>query len=109
VQPHKVFGRKGNDLTVELPVTFAEAALGSHVQVPTLNGAVTLKVPSGTPSGKTFRVRGKGAPAKSGTGDLLVTVKVDVPKKLSREQKDLLRQLQEAERRSPRSGLGVEG
>jgi molecular chaperone DnaJ len=109
VQPHKVFGRKGNDLTIELPVTFAEAALGSNVQVPTLNGSVTLKVPSGTPSGKTFRVRGKGAPAKSGTGDLLVTVRVDVPKKLSREQKDLLRQLQEAERKSPRSGLGVEG
>jgi molecular chaperone DnaJ len=108
VQPHRVFGRKGNDLTVELPVTFSEAALGAGVQVPTLNGPVTLKVPSGTPSGKTFRVRGKGAPAKSGTGDLLVTVKVDVPRKLSREQKDLLRQLQETERRSPRSALGVD-
>jgi molecular chaperone DnaJ len=109
VQSHKVFGRKGNDLTVELPLSFPEAALGSNVQVPTLNGPVTLKVPSGTPSGKTFRVRGKGAPAKSGAGDLLVTVKVDVPRKLSREQKDLLRQLQEAERRSPRSAFGVEG
>ena len=66
VQPHKVFGRKGNDLTVDLPVSFSEAALGSNVQVPTLNGPVTLKVPSGTPTGKTFRVRGKGAPTKNG-------------------------------------------
>jgi molecular chaperone DnaJ len=108
VQPHKVFGRKGNDLTVDLPVTYPEAALGSNVQVPTLNGPVTLKVPAGTPSGKTFRVRGKGAPATHGQGDLLVTVKVDVPKKLSREQKDLLRQLQDAERESPRRALGVD-
>jgi molecular chaperone DnaJ len=109
VQPHKVFGRKGNDLTIDLPVSISEAALGSNVQVPTLNGPVTLKVPSGTPSGKTFRVRGKGAPTKSGTGDLLVTVQVDVPRKLSRQQKDLLRQLQEAERESPRRPLGVDG
>ena len=109
VQPHNVFGRRGNDLTVDLPVSFSEAALGSNVQVPTLNGPVTLKVPSGTPSGKTFRVRGKGAPTKNGTGDLLVTVQVDVPKRLSRQQKDLLRRLQEAERESPRRALGVDG
>src|SRR5205085_1341300 len=108
VQPHRTFGRKGNDLTVELPVSYPEAALGANVHVPTLNGPVTLKVPAGTPSGKTFRVRGKGAPARGGHGDLLVTVKVDVPHKLSREQKDLLRRLQEAERESPRKPLGVE-
>src|SRR4051812_5284865 len=108
VQQHRMFGRKGNDLTVDLPVSFPEAALGANVQVPTLNGPVTLKVPSGTPSGKTFRVRGKGAPARNGQGDLLVTVRVDVPKKLSREQKDLLRQLQEGERESPRRSLGME-
>jgi len=108
VQPHEVFGRKGNDLTMDLPVSFAEAALGANVKVPTLNGPVTLKVPAGTPTGKTFRVRGKGAPTRNGAGDLLVTVKVDVPRKLSREQKDLLRQLQETERESPRRSLGVE-
>ena len=80
----------------QLPVTFPEAALGAHVQVPTMNGAVTLKVPAGTPSGKTFRIKGKGAPkAKGGHGDLLVTAQVDVPGKLSKEQKELLRQLQE--------------
>jgi molecular chaperone DnaJ len=107
VQPHPVFGRKGDDLTVDLPVTYPEAALGANVQVPTLNGPVTLKIPSGTPSGKTFRVRGKGAPKRSGHGDLLATVRVDVPRKLSREQKQLLKQLQESAGESPRSTLGV--
>jgi molecular chaperone DnaJ len=101
------FGRKGDDLTIELPVSFPEAALGAHVQVPTLNGPVTLKVPAGTPTGKTFRVRGKGGPKKSGHGDLLVTVKIDVPGKLSRDEKALLKQLQESQKESPRAKLGV--
>jgi molecular chaperone DnaJ len=107
VQPHPVFGRKGDDLTIDLPVTYPEAALGANVEVPTLNGPVTLKVPAGTPSGKTFRVRGRGAPKKNGAGDLLVTVNVDVPGKLSREEKQLLKQLGEARGESPRSRLGV--
>ena len=88
-----MFGRKGDNLTVDLPVSYPEAALGANVEVPTLNGPVTLKVPAGTPNGKTFRVRGKGAPKKGGSGDLLVTVNVDVPDKLSREEKQLLKQL----------------
>ena len=110
VTPHKLFGRKDADLTVDVPVTYSEAALGANVSVPTLNGAVTLKVPAGTPSGKTFRIRGKGAPRprKGGHGDLLATVQVDVPSKLSKEEKDLLRQLQEVQRESPRKGLGVD-
>jgi len=108
VGAHRVFGRKGDDLTVELPVSYAEAALGANVQVPTLNGAVTLKVPGGTPSGKTFRVKGKGAPKKGGTGDLLVTVRVDVPEKLSRDEKELLKQLRDNQKESPRAGLGVD-
>jgi molecular chaperone DnaJ len=108
VAPHPVFARTGNDLTLELPVTFAEAALGANVSVPTLDGPVTLKVPGGTQNGQTFRIRGKGAPRKGGHGDLLVTVKVDVPKKLSREEKQLLKQLQEIEKESPRRRLGVE-
>jgi molecular chaperone DnaJ len=108
VERHPVFGRKGDDLTVELPITYPEAALGAQVPVPTLNGPVTLKIPAGTPSGKTFRVKGKGAPRKGGHGDLLVTTRVDVPGKLSREEKDLLKQLNEARKGSPRAGLGVE-
>jgi molecular chaperone DnaJ len=107
VRPHPVFGRKGSDLTVDLPVTYPELALGAQVEVPTLNGPVTLKVPAGTASGKTFRVRGKGAPKpRGGQGDLLVTVNVDVPKRLTREQKELLERLGEAQA-SPRTDLGA--
>ncbi len=107
VRPHKVFGRRGDDLTIELPVSYSEAALGANVEVPTLDGSVKLKVPAGTPSGKTFRLKGRGAPKKGGHGDLLVTATVDVPGKLSHKERDLLKQLDEARSRSPRDGLGV--
>ena len=107
VRRHPVFGRRGDDLTVDLPITYPEAALGAHVEVPTLNGPVKLKIPAGTRSGKTFRVRGKGAPTKGGRGDLLAKVQVDVPEKLSRAEKDLLKQLREASEDSPRKRLGV--
>jgi molecular chaperone DnaJ len=108
VAPHAFFGRRANDLTVELPITFAEATLGANVDVPTLNGPVKLKVPAGTRSGQTFRVKGKGAPRKGGHGDLLVTVRVEVPRKLSREERELLKQLRELEKDSPRRHLGVD-
>jgi molecular chaperone DnaJ len=106
VTPHRLFGRRDSDLMVEVPVSFAEAALGANVDVPTLNGAVTLKVPAGTPSGKTFRIRGKGAPRpRGGHGDLLVTVKVDVPTKLTKEEKELLGRLRALQKESPRKGV----
>jgi len=81
VRPHRVFARTGDNLTLDVPVSFDEAALGAEVRIPTLSGAaVTLKVPAGTPNGRTFRVRGKGAPRSDGTlGDLLATVEVQVP------------------------------
>lgn len=81
VRPHRVFGRKGDNLTLDVPVSFDEAALGAEVKIPTLSGApVTLKLPAGTPNGRTFRVRGKGARRADGTlGDLLATVEVQVP------------------------------
>lgn len=84
VTPHRVFGRKGDNLTVDVPISFDEAALGAEIKIPTLGGApVTVKVPPGTPNGRTFRVRGKGARKKDGThGDLLATVEVQVPAKL---------------------------
>jgi molecular chaperone DnaJ len=107
VAKHPVFGRKGDDLTLDLPVTYPEAALGAQIKVPTLNGPVTLKVPAGTQSGKTFRIKGKGAPKRSGRGDLLATVRVDVPEKLSREEKKLLEELRDTAKESPRSTLGV--
>lgn len=83
VQPHPVFTAAGKDLRVTVPVTFAEAALGGTIDVPTLDGGtVQVKVPAGTPSGRTLRVRGRGISTPSGTGDLLVTVQVAVPQKL---------------------------
>ena len=105
VAAHPYFGRKGRDVTLQLPVTFAEAALGAEVEVPTLNGKpVKLKVPAGTPSGKTFRVRGKSGTDAS-KADLLVTVNVVVPSKLSKEGKALLKKLAEAEPESPREHM----
>ncbi|MDQ1721329.1 MAG: molecular chaperone DnaJ [Pseudonocardiales bacterium] len=84
VEPHPLFGRSGDDLTVTVPVTFAEAALGAQIAVPTFDGStVTLKLPAGTPSGRVLRVKGKGASRKDGSsGDLLVNVSVAVPQKL---------------------------
>jgi molecular chaperone DnaJ len=102
VGKHPLFGRSGNDLTLTVPVTFAEAALGSTVRVPTLDGAVTLKVPAGTPSGRTMRVRGRGVPAKKGAGDLLVTVEVAVPQKLSHEAREALEKFAAADDVDPR-------
>lgn len=109
VAPHPLFGRRGSDLTLDLPLTYPEAALGANLKVPTLNGSVTLKVPAGTASGRTFRIRGKGAPkSRGGTGDMLVTVNVDVPSKLSRDEKELLTRLKEIQKEPPRRHLGVE-
>jgi molecular chaperone DnaJ len=81
VSPHRLFGRKGDNLTLDVPVSFDEAALGAEIKVPTLGGTpVTLKLPPGTPNGRTFLVRGKGALRSDGTtGDLLATVRVHVP------------------------------
>ncbi len=91
VEPHELFGQRGDNLTMRVPITFGEAALGSKISIPTLDEPVTLKVPAGTESGKTFRVRGKGAPkANGGRGDLLVTVDVAVPRKLTKTQRKLL-------------------
>ena len=92
VSPHRVFGRKGDNLTIDVPVSFDEAALGAEVKVPTLGGApVTLKLPPGTPNGRTFRVRGKGATKADGSkGDLLATVEVHVPATLDPAAREAL-------------------
>ncbi|MER7908928.1 molecular chaperone DnaJ [Streptomyces sp. NPDC090109] len=98
VDAHPVFGRKDDNLTVTVPVSFTEAALGGEVKVPTLGGpAVTLKLPAGTPNGRTMRARGKGAVRKDGTrGDLLVTVEVAVPKELDDKAREALETYREA-------------
>ena len=110
VRPHPVFtqGRDG-DLTVEVPVTFPEAALGANVVVPTLDGHVTVKVPPGTQHGRMLRVRGKGGPRASGPhpprGDLLVKIGVEVPRKLSRKEREALERFAEVHEASPRAHL----
>jgi len=83
VKPHPIFSRKGENLTITLPVTFAEAALGADIKVPTLAGDdVTVRIAPGTPNGRTLRVKGRGITKGSTTGDLLVTVEVQVPKRV---------------------------
>ena len=97
IAPHPVFGQKGKDLTVKVPITFAEAALGTTVSVPTLNGKpVTVKVPAGTRSGRVFRVAGQGVQAAGKKGDLLVTFEVDVPAKLSCDERRAVEALAKA-------------
>lgn len=106
VAPSRKFGRKGNDLTLTVPITYTEAALGTKIDVPTLNGGVKVKIPAGTPTGKTFRVRGRGiSPEKGRQGDLLVTVEVAVPQKVSKEERRLLEELAEHETGDVRSHL----
>lgn len=97
VEPHPVFGRKGDHVTIEVPITYAEATLGTKLAVPTPDGKTrTIKIPAGTASGRTFRVRGQGAPTKQGgTGDLLVTTRVQIPTTLSKAQKELIESLAE--------------
>jgi molecular chaperone DnaJ len=109
VTPHEVFSVKGRDLTMTLPVTFAEAALGADVEVPTLDGtSVKVRIAPGTPTGRTLRVRGRGVPAKGGTGDLLATVEVAVPSKLTDAQREAIEALAEASAgESPRAHLEV--
>jgi molecular chaperone DnaJ len=110
VTPHRLFGRQGDDLTITVPVTFAEAALGADIRVPTLaGGSVKLRIPPGTRSGRTLRVKGKGVPARRKTGDLLVTVEVAVPQKLTDDERKAVEALAAAtDGRSPREHLGVE-
>ena len=108
VSPHPLFGRRGDDLLLRVPVTFSEATLGAEVRVPTLDSPVTLRIPPGTPHGKTLRVRGRGMPkAAGGSGDLLVTVEVVVPQTLSDEQRQAVEALAAATPANPRDHLGV--
>lgn len=109
INPHSLFGRRGDDLTLVVPVTFPELALGTEVTVPTLEGStVRLRVPPGTRSGRTFRVKGRGVKSKKGTGDLLVTVEVAVPQKLSAAERKAVEALAAAsDGTSPRAHLGV--
>ncbi len=112
VAPHPIFGRNGRNLTITVPVTFPEAALGTTITVPTLDSKVTLKVPAGTQSGKVLRVRGRGVPAGNGRnagkpGDLMVKVEVVVPTELTDEQRTAVESLAAVTDEAPR--VAVEG
>jgi molecular chaperone DnaJ len=103
VMPHPRFGRSGNNLTVTVPVSFAEAALGADIEVPTLDGdTVTLRIKAGTQSGSRHRVRDKGITTKKASGDLIVTVNVDVPTILSDQERAAIEQLAAATTVGPR-------
>ena len=110
VAEHPIFGRSGKHLTLNVPVTYPEAVLGADIKVPTLDGdPVTVRIPPGTRSGRTFRVKGRGVGPQSGPpGDLLVTVEVAVPSKLSAAERKAVEELAKLQPEvSPRSHLGV--
>jgi molecular chaperone DnaJ len=104
VEPSPLYERRGSDLVLEVPVAYPEAALGASVEIPTPDGPVSLKIPAGTESGKLLRVKGRGAPhvRGSGRGDLLARVKVTVPKKLSKAEKEALEAYDKVSRETPR-------
>ncbi len=109
VRSHEFFTRDGNNIRVHVPVAFAEAALGAQIDVPTMTGdTVKVKVPAGTPAGRTFRVKGRGVKTSKGTGDLLVTIDVVVPQNLNKEAEAAVKAFSEATKdANPRSGLAA--
>jgi molecular chaperone DnaJ len=109
VAPSPLFKRKGADLVIEVPVTYAEAALGANVEIPTPEGRISLKIPAGSEDGKLLRVKGRGAPKLNGggKGDLLARVRVSVPKKLTKAEREALENLQKVSRENPRERLAV--
>jgi molecular chaperone DnaJ len=97
VQPHAFYTRDGDNLRIHVPVTFPEAALGADIEVPTIDGdKVKVRVPAGTPSGRTLRVKGKGVKTSKATGDLLVTIDVAVPKNLNKDAEAAVKAFAEA-------------
>jgi molecular chaperone DnaJ len=108
VTPSPLFERRGADLVLEVPVTFAEAALGAEVEVPTPDGRISLKVPAGSQDGKLLRVRGRGAPKLNGggkKGDLLARVRLEVPTKLTKAEREAIEALGKASTRDVRDKL----
>ena len=108
VRPHSVLERKGDNLYVEVPITITEAALGTRIEVPTVDGATTMRIPPETSSGQVFRLRGKGVPhlKGGGHGDQFVTVKIVAPRNLDARSQDLLREFARLNPGDPRRGRG---
>ena len=108
VAPHPLFERQGDDIQLELPITAPEAALGANVEVPTLRGKVSMKIPPATSSGRTFRLPGYGMPRVKGggSGDQLVKVKIVMPSDLTTAERDLYQKLNTLRSDNPRAYLG---
>jgi DnaJ-class molecular chaperone len=105
VAPHSLFKRSGADLRLDLPIALYEAVLGGKVRVPTLDGEVELAIPAGTNSGRTFRLKGRGFPAKEGKGDLLATVRIVLPDRADAELNELMRKWHERKPYDPRKDM----
>jgi DnaJ-class molecular chaperone len=105
IAPHPMFQREGPNLRLELPVTLYEAVLGGRVRVPTLDSAVELAIPPGTSSGRTFRIKGKGMPAKDGAGDLYATVRIVLPERADAELEELMRNWRDRKPYDPRRDM----
>jgi len=106
IAPHPLFAREGADLRLELPVALYETVLGAKVRVPTLDGPVELAIPAGTSSGRTFRLKGRGFPAREGKGDLLATVRIMLPERSDAELEELMRKWRDRNPYDPRKGMG---
>jgi DnaJ-class molecular chaperone len=106
IAPHPLFTRDGNNLRLELPVTLYEAVLGAKVRAPTLDGAVELAIPAGTSSGRTFRLKGKGLPAKGAAGDLLVAVRIVLPEGKDEALSELMKKWRDGKPYDPRKDMG---
>jgi DnaJ-class molecular chaperone len=105
IAPHPVFTLEGADIRLDLPVTLYEAVLGAKVRVPTLDRAVEITIPPWTSSGRTFRLKGKGFPAKSGRGDLLATVRIVLPGRSDSELESLMKKWQGGKPYDPRKNM----
>jgi molecular chaperone DnaJ len=107
VRPHPLFTRKEDDLYLDLPVTFGEAALGAKIEVPTMEGITVMTLPPGTQSGQKFKLSGKGFPSsRTGTrGNQFVTIKVAVPKNVSDKEKEAIQEIEKLYKEPPRKGM----
>ena len=103
VKLHEIFKREGYDVYVKIPISFADAALGGEIKVPTLEGVVSFTIPEGTQTGSKFKLRGKGIPhiGGRGRGDQIVEVYIEVPKRLTEKQKELLKEWKKLEGENP--------
>ena len=109
IKPSNIYRREGNDIHIEIPVTLAEAILGGEIEVPAIEGPISVSVPKGASSGTKLRIKGRGAPIKSlasERGNLLVTVKVVLPKQIDSELEESIRKWSEHHSYNPRSNLG---